>query len=101
MRDCPQGLIGMVHLPALPGSPGSDLPLPRIVDRAIADAIRLADAGFDAVLVENFGDTPFHASQVQPQTIAAMTVAARAVRRAVPLPIGINVLRNDAAGGLA
>jgi hypothetical protein len=96
-----RALIGMVHLLPLPGSPLADGPLARIVDRACADARVLAESGFDAILIENFGDAPFRASRVEPHTIACMTVAAGAVGQAVALPSGINVLRNDARGALA
>jgi len=94
-------LIGMVHLAPLPGSPGSSLTLPQIAALAVQDARRLAEAGFDAVLIENFGDSPFRATRVDPHTIATITVVARAVRAAVDLPIGINVLRNDPLAALA
>lgn len=36
-----------------------------------------------------------------PETVAAMAVAGRAIRSAVKLPIGFNVLRNDARAALA
>jgi membrane complex biogenesis BtpA family protein len=61
----------------------------------------LAEAGFDAVIVENFGDAPF-LPRVAPVTVSAMTVAAVRVRDACPaLPLGVNVLRNDAAAAMA
>ncbi|MEX2322886.1 MAG: BtpA/SgcQ family protein [Acidimicrobiia bacterium] len=94
-------LIGMVHLGALPGSPAFDGDLTGVIDRGRRDAATLADAGFDAVMVENFGDAPFFADTVPPATIAAMTVAAAAIADAVDVPIGINVLRNDALAALA
>src|SRR5262245_60971890 len=96
-----RALIGMIHLPPLPGSPGSEWPMARIIDHACQDAHRLAAAGFHALMIENFGDMPFRAGRVEPHTIACMTVAARAIRGAVELPIGINVLRNDALAALA
>jgi membrane complex biogenesis BtpA family protein len=62
----------------------------------------LAAAGFDAALVENFGDAPFFAGRVPPVTVAAMTACATAVREACPgLALGVNVLRNDAEAALA
>jgi hypothetical protein len=90
----------MVNLPALPGSPASVLPVDDIVERAVGDARVLAEAGFDAVMVENFGDAPFTAESLPPASLAAMAVAARAVRLAISLPIGINALRNDARAAL-
>ena len=101
MFDLPRPiLIGMVHLPPLPGSPRHELPEAKIVARAVDDARTLADAGFGALMVENFGDTPFVARRVEPVTIATMGVVAAAVRSAVSLPLGINVLRNDAQAAL-
>lgn len=96
-----RALIGMVHLPALPGTPGAREPLHAIIDRAVEQTRVLTQAGFDAVLVENFGDAPFFAERVEPHTIAAMAMVVAEVRRQWPGPIGVNVLRNDAMGAVA
>jgi len=94
-------LIGMVHLLPLPGSAryGGDFEV--VLRRAVADARALEVGGVDAVLVENFFDAPFYKSSVPASTIAAMTAAVRAVREAVMLPVGVNVLRNDAPAAVA
>jgi len=96
-----RALIGMVHLAPLPGSPASKWSLDRIIAQACTDALHLSESGFDALLMENFGDAPFRATTVDAHTVACMTVVGRAVRQAVSLPIGINVLRNDATAALA
>jgi uncharacterized protein len=44
---------------------------------------------------------PFTKNNVPPETIAAMAAAGCAVRAAVKLPLGFNVLRNDARAALA
>lgn len=93
-------LVGMVHLGPLPGSARFAGDLGAVVGAAEADAHTLAAAGFDAVMVENFGDAPFFADDVPTITIAAMTRAVLAVSSA-GLPIGVNVLRNDALGAMA
>lgn len=93
-------LIGMVHLGPLPGAPGYDRELQDVIDAAVEDAATLADAGFDAVIVENFGDSPFFADDVPNLTVAAMTRAVEAVA-AVGLDTGVNVLRNDALAALS
>ncbi len=67
---------------------------------ALADAQAYVTGGATGVLVENFGDHPFFPHQVPPETIAAMGRIATAVVQAVPLPVGINVLRNDGAAAL-
>jgi membrane complex biogenesis BtpA family protein len=91
----------MVHLPALPGSADAALPLDRIIERAVEEARLLVGAGFDAVMIENFGDAPFLAVHVEPHTVAAMAIVLHEVRRSISNPIGVNVLRNDAMAGVA
>ncbi|WP_225334670.1 BtpA/SgcQ family protein [Halomicrobium urmianum] len=93
-------VVGMVHLPPLPGAPGfEDREVVR--ERAVADAEALAAGGVDAVLVENFGDAPFYPDDVPDHVITEMTAATRAVREAVDCPVGVNVLRNDAEAALS
>jgi len=94
------GLIGMVHLGPLPGSARS-VPLDETIDRAVSDAVDLVDAGFDALMIENFGDAPFFADDVPKITIAAMTRAIAAIATEIEVPFGVNVLRNDGLGALA
>jgi hypothetical protein len=97
----------MVHLTALPGAPGWDPSerrgAARWRARGVQDARALAEAGFDAVLVENFGDAPWYAQRVPAETAAALAVACGTVRDALPagVAVGVNVLRNDAETALA
>ncbi|HHX39645.1 MAG TPA: BtpA/SgcQ family protein [Armatimonadetes bacterium] len=93
-------VIGMVHLLPLPGSPGWGGSMEAVLERALADARAWAEGGASALLVENYGDVPFHPESVEPHTIAAMTLAVAAVREATALPVGVNVLRNDARAAL-
>lgn len=94
-------LIGMVHLAPLPGAPRYAGDFDGVVARAVADAEILAASGFEAIGIENFGDAPFYPDDVPKETIAAMTRAVGAVADSVTVPIGVNVLRNDACGSLA
>jgi len=75
-------LIGMVHVPPLPGSPRWEGSMPRVTALALADARALLDGGMDALLVENHGDVPFTAGRVESATIAAMAVVVAEIRRA-------------------
>ncbi|HSL70376.1 MAG TPA: BtpA/SgcQ family protein [Longimicrobiales bacterium] len=94
-------LIGMVHLLPLPGSPRWSGRMDQVIERALRDAAALIGAGFDGLLLENLGDTPFWPAQVEPETIAAMSVVADRLRNHSELPLGINVLRNDARAAIA
>jgi membrane complex biogenesis BtpA family protein len=73
----------------------------QVLESAIHEATVLAGAGFPALMVENFGDVPFHADTSDAETIAAMTLAVRGVLEETGLPVGVNVLRNDALSALA
>jgi len=94
-------LVGVVHLPPLPGAPRARLSMQEIVERAVNDARTYQAGGASAVIVENFGDVPFHKDSVAAYTVAAMTVVVTAVRSAIDLPVGVNVLRNDAIAALS
>jgi membrane complex biogenesis BtpA family protein len=96
-------LIGMVHLRPLPGAPRYDgSGMEPILRAAVADAQAWEGAGADGLIVENHGDIPFlKPEEVGPETVAAMTAAAIAVRQAVHLPVGINCLANAALQAIA
>lgn len=94
-------LIGMVHLGPLPGAPRFAGDLEAVLTASCADARALAEAGFDALLVENYGDSPFFADDVPKATVAALARAVCEVHRSVQIPVGVNVLRNDAPAALA
>lgn len=98
-RPC---FVGVVHLLATPGAPRFSGSMDAVLERARADARALSSNGCDALIVENFGDAPFHPERVPPETVAALAIAVREVRAAASgLAIGVNVLRNDARSALA
>jgi membrane complex biogenesis BtpA family protein len=94
-------VIGMVHLPALPGSPGFDGDRAAIRRAMVRDARALVDGGVDALLIENFGDAPFHPDDVPKHVVADLASLTTTLRGTVSVPIGVNVLRNDAAAALS
>jgi len=87
-----RALIGMLHVGALPGTPGSSASLERLAEEAVAEARVLAAHGFHAVMIENMHDRPYLRRAVGPEVVAAMAVIGREVRRAVSLPLGVQVL---------
>ena len=94
-------LIGVLHLPPLPGSPRWQGDFEAVRRFALADAAAYLAGGADGLVVENFGDAPFFASEVPPHTVAAMArIAAEVVEAAAGVPVGINVLRNDAQAAM-
>ena len=97
----PVPVIGMLHLPPLPGSSRWAGDLAAVRDFVLHDAESLCIGGVDGLMIENFGDTPFYPDRVPAITIAAMTALACEVRRRFDVPLGINVLRNDGRSALA
>jgi len=98
-----KAVIGVVHSLPLPGSPGYDgQPMAEITAFAVAEARRYRDGGVDGLIVENHGDIPFAKPEhLGPETAACMAVITDAVRCAVALPTGVNVLANGAVQALA
>jgi membrane complex biogenesis BtpA family protein len=101
-RDGRLQFFGVVHLPALPGSPLGERPLADVEAWALADARALRDGGCDGCIVENLGDRPYNADAVEPFVVAAMTRIVGRIRAEWPqAQLGVNVLRNDARSALS
>lgn len=94
-------IIGVVHLLPLPTSPRWGGSLRAVLDRAEQEATALAAGGVDGIMVENFFDAPFAKDQVDPAVVSAMTLIIQQLMNLITLPVGINVLRNDAHSALA
>lgn len=94
-------IIGVVHLLPLPTSPRWGGNLKAAIARAEQEATALAAGGVDGIIVENFFDAPFAKDRVDPAVVSAMTLIVDRLKGMVTVPIGINVLRNDARSGIA
>jgi uncharacterized protein len=94
-------VIGVVHLLPLPTSVRWQGDLRAVIARAEQEATAIAAGGAHGLVVENFFDAPFPKSQVDPAVVSAMTLVVQRLKQLVTLPIGLNVLRNDARSALA
>lgn len=89
-------IIGMIHLPALPGtSAGKGAKYADLVKFALHELDSLQKGGVDGVIVENFWDLPYCSGEVAPITIASMAAVAGAVVSKASVPVGINILYNS------
>ena len=97
-----KAIIGVLHLNPLPGSPGYPGAggLEAAKEAVLADAGALEQGGVDALLLENYGDTPFLPGRVEPHTVALMSVILKEISTRSSLPLGVNVVRNDAYAAL-
>ncbi|MBL8132255.1 MAG: BtpA/SgcQ family protein [Anaerolineae bacterium] len=87
-------IVGMVHLLALPGAPAYGGDLDALYQRAYDDARTLAQAGADALIVENFNDEPFIIGEPAAHDLALMSAVTRDIVRMVSMPVGVNVQFN-------
>lgn len=94
-------IIGMIHLPALPGAPKNAHTMAELVEYAISEANKLEGSGVDGVIVENVGDAPFFRERPPPITVAAMATLVGEVRRVTAMEVGVNLLRNGCEEALA
>ncbi|MCB9872411.1 MAG: BtpA/SgcQ family protein [Planctomycetes bacterium] len=96
-------LLGVVHLGALPSAAGC-CEFEDVATAALRDAEALVAGGVDGVMVENFGDAPFHKGTrddpVPPDVIAGLAVVAARIRGALQVDVAVNCLRNDAVAAL-
>jgi len=93
-------VIGVVHLNPLPGSPQCKSSLDEIESACLKDAANLCEGGVDAIILENYGDSPFHKARVEPHTTAIMAVLLSKIASRSKIPLGVNVLRNDGLAAL-
>jgi membrane complex biogenesis BtpA family protein len=93
-------IIGMVHLPPLPGAPDYDGERSAIRERLFQDATALEAGGVDGIMLENFGDTPFYPDRVPRHVVADIAALAETLRDQVSVPFGVNILRNDVQSAL-
>lgn len=94
-------LVGVLHLPPLPGAVNyAGASVRDIAVRAAEDAVALRDAGFTHVMVQDASDMP-QAVTVGAPTVAALAVVGAAVTAAVDLPVGVVVGHNDGPSAVA
>ncbi len=94
-------VIGMIHVDALPGTPGYAGDMAAIIDHARTEAKIYLDAGVDAVAVENMHDVPYLKRVVGAEVVTAMTVVGYEVKQITGLPVGIQILAGANTAALA
>lgn len=87
-------IIGMIHMPPLPGAPNSEMSMKGLIEFALSEADKLEKAGLDACIVENVGDVPLLKEGLAPYSVAAMAVVTKSVVERTRMKVGVNMLRN-------
>jgi membrane complex biogenesis BtpA family protein len=97
----PRALIGVVHVDALPGTPGGRRQVAEIAEAAALEARAYSAAGFHGLIIENTHDRPYLRGSVGPEVVAAAAVIGVEVRRAAGLPMGIQLLAGANSAAIA
>ncbi len=98
MFESGKTIIGMAHLPPLPGAPGYDPDggVQKLVDWVAADLEALQAGGIDAVMFGNEADRPYVLT-APPEGLAAMAAVVTTVRPLLTVPFGVNYLWDPVA----
>ncbi|MDQ3036578.1 MAG: BtpA/SgcQ family protein [Myxococcota bacterium] len=101
----PRGLIGVLHLPAMPGDPAyASGGFEGVLEHARRDARALREGGIESVVIENFGSRPFPKGDardpIPAHQVALMAILTRELRGDFA-SVGVNCLRNDVVSALA
>lgn len=93
LTDQPKPIIGMAHLPALPGTPLYDAAggMAAIRDWVKRDLDALQSGGIHAVMFCNENDRPYRLD-ADLATVAAMSDVIASLRGELSVPFGVNVL---------
>lgn len=100
-----RGLIGVIHLGAMPGDPlyqGGGFKAVEALARQ--DMAALVEGGIKTIIVENFGSAPFfkgtRADPIPPHQVAFIAHIVRMASAEFGFRVGVNCLRNDAYSAL-
>ena len=93
LLDLHKPIIGMVHLPPLPGAPRYDTQagIQGLIDWAARDLKALQAGGIDAVMFGNEADLPYVLT-APPEGVAAMSAVVTALKPEIEVPFGVNYL---------
>lgn len=96
LRANKKPVVGMVQLAALPGgSRYREATIGDVLEPALAEAGLLAANGIDAMMVQNLGDIPVD-TRVAVVQATWMTRVVSEIRQRFGVPVGLNMLENDA-----
>ncbi len=87
-----KAIIGMIHVPALPGTPQSKFSMNEILDIVLQEAKLYEDMLLDCIMIENMHDVPYLNKSVGPEVIAYMSVIGYRIKQEISIPCGMQIL---------
>lgn len=83
-------IIGMIHIPALPGTPKNKLSSKEIIEKCLREAKIFQKHGFKVLMIENMHDIPY-TKKIRPEITAIMTLIGAEIKK-LGLYCGIQIL---------
>ncbi|MGV8151562.1 MAG: BtpA/SgcQ family protein [Candidatus Nanoarchaeia archaeon] len=83
-------LVGMIHIRALPGTPGNKLSSKEIINKAIEEAKIFKKLGYNTVMIENMHDIPY-TKNIGPEISTLMAIIGKEIKK-LDLYCGIQIL---------
>jgi len=83
-------IIGMIHVPALPGTPENKLSTEEIISKCIYEAEIYKKQGLTTLMIENMHDIPY-TKNIGPEIITLMSIIGREIKK-LGLYCGIQIL---------
>lgn len=96
-------IIGNIHCLPLPGAPAYERGgMVRALERAVEDALMMAEGGIDGIIIENAGDIPYaRPENIGHETVAALTAIMAEISRVVQVPLGVICVANGVLPSVA
>ncbi len=94
-------IIGMIHLPALPGTPKNTLSPQKIIDSAVVEAKIYAQNGLNTVMIENMHDLPYLKQTAGHEISSVTSIIAYEIKRKLGIYCGIQILAGANKAALA
>lgn len=85
-------VIAMIHVGALPGTPGYGGSVKNIIETVRSEAAMYKKAGVDAIAIENMHDIPYLKNHVGPEITSVMSICGFEAKSVSSLPCGIQIL---------
>ncbi|HNX00508.1 MAG TPA: BtpA/SgcQ family protein [Candidatus Cloacimonadota bacterium] len=94
-------IIGMIHVPALPGTPGSKLSMDEILQVVLREVNIYTKENLDSIMIENMHDIPYLNQSVGPEITAFMSVIGARIKQETHIPCGMQILASANRESLA
>ncbi|MFA6402368.1 MAG: BtpA/SgcQ family protein [Salinivirgaceae bacterium] len=92
MLKLQKSLIGMIHLPAMPGCPNNTLKPDQIIEQALTEAKIYSNCGMEILMIENMHDVPYMKNVSGDEVTSLMAIIGYEIKRQTGLPVGIQIL---------